>query len=192
MYNTGKIEIEFDDVSNAYYASWYPPKAIGSGKTKLDALRDLQEAIHFGADTMIESRGQTLQNGDKGGNQTEYQEEIKSKAREIVSLLPKRNCGECGFDNCGGFAMAVAEGKASPYGCRKAGEIGERISHIMGIDSPEKGESHGRSIGFPFSEFFRRKNLWMGHGKGRRRRRAHETFHHWFHHAQHCHGLKSR
>ena len=53
--NTGKIEIVFDDVSNGYYAFWYPPQAVGSGKTELDALRDIQQAIHFAVDTLIES-----------------------------------------------------------------------------------------------------------------------------------------
>ncbi len=49
-------EYTFDDVSHGYYAVWYLPQAIGSGKTKLDALRDMQQAIHFAVDTMIESR----------------------------------------------------------------------------------------------------------------------------------------
>jgi hypothetical protein len=69
--NTGKIEIVFDDVSTAYYAFWYPPQAIGSGKTELDALRDMQEAIHFAVDTMIESRCEGLQNVNKESHQIE-------------------------------------------------------------------------------------------------------------------------
>ena len=39
------------------------------------------------------------------------------KAKKIVSLLPKENCGKCGFDNCGAFAVALVAGKASPLDC---------------------------------------------------------------------------
>lgn len=37
----------------------------------------------------------------------------KQKIKEIYDLLPKLNCGFCGFGNCGQFARAVGEGKKS-------------------------------------------------------------------------------
>ena len=43
----------------------------------------------------------------------------KEKIREIYEVLPKLNCGFCGFGSCGQFARAVAEGRASPFGCRQ-------------------------------------------------------------------------
>ncbi len=60
------------------------------------------------------------------------------KARKIVSLLPKENCGKCGFENCGGFAMAVAEGKASPFGCHENPSAGYEISKVLGVEAPEE------------------------------------------------------
>ena len=60
------------------------------------------------------------------------------KARKIVGLLPKKNCGKCGFDNCGGFALAVAGGKASPFGCQENPSAGYGISKVLGIEVPEK------------------------------------------------------
>jgi Na+-translocating ferredoxin:NAD+ oxidoreductase RNF subunit RnfB len=41
------------------------------------------------------------------------------KIRQIYDTLPRLNCGLCGFDACGKFAKAVAEGRASPFGCKQ-------------------------------------------------------------------------
>jgi Na+-translocating ferredoxin:NAD+ oxidoreductase RNF subunit RnfB len=53
--------------------------------------------------------------------------------KKIHELLPKRNCGLCGYDNCGQFAKAVAEMKASPFGCRQNPWLGYRLSEIIGV-----------------------------------------------------------
>jgi len=60
----------------------------------------------------------------------------KQKIKEIYDLLPKLNCGFCGFENCGQFARAVAERRASPFGCRQNPRIGYRISEIIGVKAP--------------------------------------------------------
>ena len=60
---------------------------------------------------------------------TAHKEDIK----KIHELLPKRNCGLCGYDNCGKFAKAVAEKKASPFGCRQNPWLGYRLSEIIGV-----------------------------------------------------------
>ena len=60
----------------------------------------------------------------------------KEKTKEIYELLPKLNCGLCGFGNCGQFARAVTEGKASPFGCRQNPWSGYRISEIIGAKVP--------------------------------------------------------
>ncbi len=58
------------------------------------------------------------------------------KIRQIYDTLPQLNCGLCGFDNCGKFAKAVAEGRASPFGCRQDPWAGYRISEITGTKAP--------------------------------------------------------
>lgn len=62
------------------------------------------------------------------------------KAKKIVSLLPKENCGKCGFENCGRFALAVAEGQASPFGCQKDPSAGYEISKVLGIEASEEAK----------------------------------------------------
>ena len=60
----------------------------------------------------------------------------KGKIREIYEALPKRNCGLCGYGNCGQFARAVAEGRASPFGCRQNSWAGYKVSKIIGVKVP--------------------------------------------------------
>jgi len=60
----------------------------------------------------------------------------KEKIREIYEVLPKLNCGFCGFGSCGQFARAVVEGRASPFGCRQNPWSGYRISEIVGMKVP--------------------------------------------------------
>lgn len=61
-------------------------------------------------------------------------EDTKTNTKKVVALLPKTNCGKCGYDNCGKFAKAVAEGDASPFGCRENPVVGHRISEVLGIE----------------------------------------------------------
>ena len=42
------------------------------------------------------------------------------KLKKVVNFLAGENCGKCGFQNCGEFAVALVEGKASPVDCRKS------------------------------------------------------------------------
>lgn len=57
--------------------------------------------------------------------------------KKIHELLPKRNCGLCGYDNCGKFAKAVAEKKASPFGCRQNPWLGYKLSEIISVKQPD-------------------------------------------------------
>jgi superfamily II DNA/RNA helicase len=52
----------------------------------------------------------------------------KDRIKSIYQALPQRNCGR--------FARAVAEGKASPFGCRQDPRAGYRISEILGQKLP--------------------------------------------------------
>jgi Na+-translocating ferredoxin:NAD+ oxidoreductase RNF subunit RnfB len=65
----------------------------------------------------------------------------KQKIRQIYETLPKLNCGLCGFGNCGQFARAVVESRASPFGCKQNPWSGYKISEIMGVKVPV--QSHG-------------------------------------------------
>lgn len=60
----------------------------------------------------------------------------KEKTKGIYEVLPRLNCGFCGFGTCGQFARAVAEGRASPFGCKQYPWSGYRISEIVGIKVP--------------------------------------------------------
>jgi Na+-translocating ferredoxin:NAD+ oxidoreductase RNF subunit RnfB len=60
----------------------------------------------------------------------------KEKIRKIYEALPKMDCGLCGFESCGKFARAVAEGRASPFGCRQNPWSGYTISEIVGLEAP--------------------------------------------------------
>jgi len=59
-------------------------------------------------------------------------EATKDKVKHIYEALPHLNCGLCGFEGCGQFAKAVAEERASPFGCRQDPGAGYRISRIIG------------------------------------------------------------
>ena len=62
--------------------------------------------------------------------------DVLSKTREIVKVLPKFNCGLCGFGNCGHYARAVAEGRASPNLCIGGYSVARRICDITGAEMP--------------------------------------------------------
>jgi len=60
----------------------------------------------------------------------------KDKIRDIYELLPKLNCGLCGYGSCGRFAKAVAGGRTSLFGCRRNPWAGYKISEIIGAEAP--------------------------------------------------------
>lgn len=60
----------------------------------------------------------------------------KQKIKRIYQALPQQDCGFCGFDGCGQFARAVAEGRASPFGCKQNPQVGYIIKEITGDGVP--------------------------------------------------------
>ncbi len=58
------------------------------------------------------------------------------KIREIVKALPRLNCGLCGFGNCGNYAKAVTEGRASLNICIGGPVVWRRIGNIIGDKMP--------------------------------------------------------
>ena len=49
------------------------------------------------------------------------------KVRQIYELLPKRDCGACGYESCYECALAIASGEAPPDACR-IGIVGKKIA----------------------------------------------------------------
>ena len=61
-----------------------------------------------------------------------YKEMPKPKVIEILKLLPKTNCRECGFPTCMVFSTLVAEGAKDSSDCPQIGkENKERLSDYM-------------------------------------------------------------
>ena len=65
----------------------------------------------------------------------------KVTIKQIYDSLPQVNCGLCGYENCGRFAKAVAEGRASPFGCRQDPWVGYKISEITGTGKAIEGST---------------------------------------------------
>ncbi len=56
----------------------------------------------------------------------------ENKVREIYELLPKLNCGACGYSSCWECARAIASGLAPPDACRVAGRsLSPQIQRIL-------------------------------------------------------------
>jgi Na+-translocating ferredoxin:NAD+ oxidoreductase RNF subunit RnfB len=64
----------------------------------------------------------------------------KQKIKRIYQVLPKQDCGFCGFNGCGQFARAVAEGRASAFGCKQDPQVGYIINEILSGDSAGQPE----------------------------------------------------
>ncbi|OYT33685.1 hypothetical protein B6U96_14780 [Archaeoglobales archaeon ex4484_92] len=59
--------------------------------------------------------------------------EIMEKAERIYRLLPKRDCGACGYNSCYDCAIAIASKRAPANACRIVGdEIEEEVKKIVG------------------------------------------------------------
>ena len=54
------------------------------------------------------------------------------KAEKIYELLPKRDCGACGYDSCYECALAIARGEAPPDACKIVGKkVAPQIERIL-------------------------------------------------------------
>ncbi|MCD6244761.1 MAG: hypothetical protein J7J65_05985 [Candidatus Korarchaeota archaeon] len=65
--------------------------------------------------------------------QQAYPQEVRGDlVNEIYSLLPKIDCGACGFPTCRDCAEAIASGRASPDACRVVGsKVAPKIQRII-------------------------------------------------------------
>jgi Na+-translocating ferredoxin:NAD+ oxidoreductase RNF subunit RnfB len=71
----------------------------------------------------------------------------KDRIKRIYEALPKTDCGRCGFESCAKFARSVAEGKASPFGCRRDPGVGYAISGILRGSMSEGFASSREALG---------------------------------------------
>lgn len=56
----------------------------------------------------------------------------KEKVQLIYELLPKRDCGACGYDSCYECAIAIANGEAPPDACRIVGKkVAPQIERML-------------------------------------------------------------
>ncbi len=59
-------------------------------------------------------------------------EEYDEVVEKIYRLLPKKNCGKCGYNSCYECAIAIARGIAPPDACRVVGyKIESDIRQIL-------------------------------------------------------------
>ena len=89
--------------------------------------------------------------------------DVKEKTREIYEVLPKLDDQRCGYNTCGEFSRAVADGKAPCYGCVSGGpEVAAKVCKIMGARVPEQATPQ-----FGSSPGFYQPGLSGGRGMGR-------------------------
>lgn len=106
--------------------------------------------------------------------------EVKEKIRKIYEVLPKLDDGRCGYKTCGAFAKAVAEGRASCYGCTSgAHQVAAKVCQIMDVrvSKEEVALASGTSPELYQAGFVPRhrglrlgRNMGRGLSRGRRRR----------------------
>ncbi len=59
-------------------------------------------------------------------------DKIEEKAKQIFQLLPKIDCGKCGYPSCTECARAIATGSAPPDACQIRGiEIRDKVREIL-------------------------------------------------------------
>jgi len=94
--------------------------------------------------------------------------DMKEKIREIYGVLPKLDDRRCGYETCGEFARAVAEGRAPCYGCVSGGpEVAAKVCEIIGAKLPEQVlPQFGPSTGFYQSGLGGGRGMGMGMGRG--------------------------
>ena len=63
-----------------------------------------------------------------------FQVEVDPRAAAIEGILPRANCGSCGFGGCAAYAEALAKGQATGNACSPGGpEVAKKIAEIMGL-----------------------------------------------------------
>jgi len=103
---------------------------IHGRKIAINALRDETEA-----DKILEwlKREINAAWGNRDSIEPSYEGAPKPKLIEILKLLPKTNCRECGEPTCMVFAARMAEGVKGPEDCPSLGvENKQRLEEYIG------------------------------------------------------------
>jgi electron transport complex protein RnfB len=67
-----------------------------------------------------------------------FKVEKDPKVEEVLELLPRANCGACGYPSCFALAEAIVAGKADPTACKIGGEsTANRIAEKLGAGKCE-------------------------------------------------------
>jgi len=70
---------------------------------------------------------------------TKFKVEENPLFSKIYTLLPKANCGGCGFAGCSAFAESLIENKVTPEKCVLIGESElSKICNLLGIEKSKK------------------------------------------------------
>jgi ArsR family metal-binding transcriptional regulator len=94
---------------------------VHSNKIAVNALQDETEATKI-IEWLKREINTVWENRDK--IQPQYEATPQPKVLEILKLLPKTNCKECGRPTCMVFAAQVAEGAKGPENCPPLDESG--------------------------------------------------------------------
>lgn len=69
-----------------------------------------------------------------------------SLAERIERLLPRIQCGQCGYPGCGPYARAIAAGEAEINRCPPGGESTIReLAELLGREAPPLDTTHGEA-----------------------------------------------
>jgi len=64
-----------------------------------------------------------------------FQVQVDPRAARIEEILPRANCGSCGYGGCAAYAEALAKGQAAGNACTPGGpQAAKKIAAIMGIE----------------------------------------------------------
>ncbi len=67
-----------------------------------------------------------------------FQVKVDPRQAQIEEVLPRANCGSCGFGGCAAYAEALAKGEAAGNLCSPGGPAAaQKIAQIMGIQVSE-------------------------------------------------------
>jgi len=62
-------------------------------------------------------------------------DDLDTLAANISLILPQKNCGMCGYEDCYDLAKAIARGEERPDACRVAGkEIESIIKNLLNLE----------------------------------------------------------
>jgi len=63
-----------------------------------------------------------------------FQVHVDPRQARIEAILPRANCGACGYGGCAAYAEALAKGEAEPGQCAPGGpELAKQVADILGL-----------------------------------------------------------